>query len=123
MLGDATERLESAQRRAREAHSDVLGSHARRFFRGQVLDAVGDGTSDSAALMRLGDWPFTADNLRPFAEELAEEFTRARAELPGRGSAIDRFTGLDAWEQFRRAAPDLPKIRWDRAWENVFEEI
>jgi hypothetical protein len=72
--------------------------------------------------MRLGDWPFPENDLRPFAEELAKEFNPARAELRDRGGAIDDFSGLDGWEQFRRGTPDLPEIRGDRAWEHVFEE-
>lgn len=123
VLADATERLESARRRAKDARADVLDWHARRFFRGRMLDAVSKGTSDPAALMRVGDWPFAENDLRPFAADLAREFARARTELNGRGSAVDGFGGLDAWEQFRHATPDLPEIHWDRAWQHVFEAI
>ena len=69
------------------------------------------------------DWPFTIQELQPYATEIADEFERARAVLGERGPAIDQFEGRHPWDDFRRATPDLPEIRWDRVWENVFVEI
>jgi len=124
IMSEARDRLNSARQRAKDARDSRLGWHARLFFRGPVLKAIRDGISDPAELMRLDDdWPFTEQELQPYAADVFEECTRARATLGERGGAIDQFGGLDAWDDFRRATSDLPEIRWDRVWEDVFDEI
>jgi hypothetical protein len=124
IIGEARDRLDSARQRAKDAHDTRLDWHARVFFHGPVLSAVGEGFSDPAELMRLDDdWPFTMQELKPYATEIADEFARARTTLSERASTIDQFSGLEAWDRFRRATPDLPEIRWDRVWGRVFHEI
>jgi hypothetical protein len=124
ILSEARDRLEAARRRATDAHNSRLDWHAGYFFRGDVLQAVSMGASDPAALMQIDDdWPFTIQELQPYATEMANEFVRARSTLGDRGTAIDKFNGLRAWDDFRRATSDLPEIIWDRVWESVFDEI
>jgi hypothetical protein len=115
VITDATERLESARRRAREAHAGVLNWHARHFFQGRVLVAVSEGTSDRprSCGSATGRTRMTISGLSP---------KNWPQSSPGHGP-IDDFTGLDGWDQFRAATPELPDIRWDRAWEHVFEQI
>jgi hypothetical protein len=124
ILSEARDRLEAARRRATDAHNSRLEWHARYFFRGYVLQAVSAGASDPAALIQINDdWPFTIQELQPYATEIANEFVRARSTLGDHGPAIDKFNGLRAWDDFRRATSDLPEICWDRAWESVFDKI
>ena len=125
VMSEARERLNSAQQRAKDARDSRVDWHAGLFFQGPVLRAIGEGTSDPAELMRLNDdWPLTRQELQPYADDISEEFARARATLSERGSAIDQFYELfGAWFEFRRATSDLPEIRRDEVWENVFYEI
>jgi len=124
IMDEVRGRLEAAQRRAQEAHLTRLDWHAGRFFRGKVLDAVSRGAVEAATVIRLGDdWPFTEQELRPYVAEVAAEFATARAILGERGSSIDEFNGLDAWDDLWRAMTDLPEIRWGGVWEHVFDDI
>ena len=98
IIGEARDRLESALQRARDARDTRLKWHARLFFRSQVLSAASKGSSDPAELMRLDEgWPFTAEELEPYATEVAEEFARAKATQPienrGSGSRFQKRTG------------------------------
>ncbi len=124
IMSEARDRLDSARQRAKDARDSRLDWHARLFLRGPVLEAISEGTSDPAELMRLDDdWPFTGQELQPYAADVADEFTRARTTLSEHGSAIDQFNDIHAWDDFRRATSDLPEIRWDRVWKDVFDEI
>jgi hypothetical protein len=123
-MDEARARLDSARQRARDARDNHLDWHAGLFFRGPVLKALSKGISDPAVLMRLDvGWPFTEQELQPYAADVAGEFVRARATLAEHESAIDQFGGLDAWDDFRRVTSDLPEIRWGRVWEEAFDEI
>jgi hypothetical protein len=122
VMDEASERLDAARRQAEATHSTHVDWQAGFFFRGRVLQAISEGILDPAVLIRLGGhWPFTELELRPYAEEVAEEFARACAVLSARGPAIDQFGGRDAWDDFRGATPDLPEVRWDPVWEYAFD--
>jgi hypothetical protein len=49
---------------------------------------------------------------------VAEEFSRARAELAPRVTSPD-----SDWWAFRRVTPGLPEIRWPKVWKRVHDEI
>jgi hypothetical protein len=116
--------LNSYRRRATDAHESRLAWHASYFFRGAVLYEVSRGTSDAAALMQVDDdWPFTLQELQPYATEMADEAKRAWATLSELGTAIDNFNDPYAWDGFRREVHELPEIRRDWVWKYVFDKI
>lgn len=120
VLTDAVERLEVARDRARTARQRLLRREASGFFRDpDVIEAVVDrGVTSTDELMRIARWDYAPGELAPFAAEVAEEAVRARETLPG----LVRRSEL-TWDQFSRNHPDLPEIRWPRAWERVYDGI
>jgi hypothetical protein len=119
VLVDAAERLASARRRAADARDNVLTWEARSFLNdSDILDAIGQGTSEPEPLRRLKDYPLSDQELRPFVAEVVKEFSLARQVLAGHLPAPD-----EDWERFRRATPGLPQTRWPWVWQKVFEEI
>lgn len=97
----------------------MLAWDARSFLNDrEILDAIGQGVSDLEDLRRLETCPLSDEELRPFVAEVVEEFSLARRALAGHVPGPD-----EDWQQFRRAATNLPQIRRPRVWERVFNEI
>jgi len=89
------------------------------FFRAEdVLAMIERGIATADALMRGRGWEHDEADLESCASEVAEEFTRARAELAARVTSPD-----SDWWAFRRVTPGLPEIRWPQVWKRVHDEI
>jgi hypothetical protein len=124
IIGEARDRLDSAKRRAEGARDSRLRWHAGYFFRGSILKAVAGGVGDAVKLVRIDDdWPFTVQELQPYADQVADEFAQARAALREHERTIDQLDNKNAWDHFRRVTPHLPEIHWERVWEYAFAEI
>jgi hypothetical protein len=119
VLADARERLDAARARASTAWRAILDWDARGFFRSsRVSEAISNGLTEPSDLMRAEDWAHGEDDLRPYAEQAAEEYRTARDIL----KILVTQPGAE-WEDFRRDNSRLPPIRWPRIWEHVYDEV
>jgi hypothetical protein len=124
VLDDAEARLATARQRAQEAVERLLRWDAWDFlYTRTVLEAIDEGVQDLAELRRRGDATgLTDDELQPFVQEVRQELARAHEVLE---DIVPAYKDLETrrWDAFRRGTPTLPQIRWDLAWEIVFDQI
>jgi hypothetical protein len=120
VLADARERLRLAEGRVQTAWGKILRWDADGFFSApEVIEAVVDkGIMSPAELMRMANWSHGPDELAPFVTEVAGEVDRAREAISSRIRSSDVF-----WSDFRRRHRDLPKTRWPRVWEHVYDSM
>ncbi|MEY9948066.1 hypothetical protein [Kitasatospora sp. GAS1066B] len=125
LMDDAQERLGIAQRRAAEANSEVMRWDAGGFLRDpKVLQAIKSGTTGLDQLRELADSSLEDPDLGPFVAEVAAEFQTARNYFENHPlSPTEKlFEAIGTWYRSRRVLPNLPQIRWEEAWELVFDE-
>lgn len=123
VLDDAEARLGKARDRATEAADRWYDWRVGEFFGRDVRDAIGKGTTDIAALRRIGGWTSLSDEeLQRAIDVCTSEFAAARTAL----SALD-LTGArrtaKGWDEFRDSTPQLTEILWDSVWEACYIEL
>lgn len=119
VLADARGRLDAATERSKAAARDVVRFDAEAFFRADdVLARIERGLTTADVLMPGRGWEHDEADLESYASEVAEEFSRARAELAARAVGPD-----SDWWAFRRQVPPLPESRWPRVWRRVHDEL